>query len=127
VFSLLLKILAASSEESSISIRNFLFMLANPVASNGEPSLRARRSQCARGDSKKRLLVLDLIQGKVLFHCLVSHDRSPRCPAIPAEPGKEIIHIIKGGSCLFIYVPETSCTYNSQIIGKITSITKVYL
>jgi hypothetical protein len=27
---------------SSIPIRNFLFMLANPVASNGEPSLRAR-------------------------------------------------------------------------------------
>ena len=26
-------------------------MLADSAASNGEPSLRARRSQCARGDS----------------------------------------------------------------------------
>ena len=151
---------------------------------------------------KERLWVLDLIHGKVLFHCLVSHGRnsgelmaenfsntpgsnasSPGfyttgetyigkhglsltldgletgindkararaivihgadyvsadfirnhgrlgrsfgCPAVPAELSKEIIQTIKGGSCLFIYVPKTSYTSNSHIISKITSVTKV--
>jgi hypothetical protein len=150
---------------------------------------------------KKRLWVLDLIQGKVLFCCLVSHGRnsgdlmaekfsnkpgsnasspgfystgetyigkhglslalvgletgindkareraivihgadyvsadfirkygrlgrSLGCPAVPVELSKDIIQTIKGGSCLFIYVPEISYNSNSQIITKITSITK---
>jgi hypothetical protein len=150
---------------------------------------------------KERLWVLDLINGKVLFRCLVSHGRnsgelmaekfsnipgsnasSPGfyttgetytgkhglslaldglekgindkardraivihgadyvsvefirkygrlgrsfgCPAVPEELSKEIIQTIKGGSCLFIYAPETSYTSNSQIINKINSITK---
>lgn len=150
---------------------------------------------------KERLWVLDLIQGKVLFHCLVSHGRnsgelmadkfsnipgsnasSPGfyitgetyigkhgfslkldglemgindkartraivmhgadyvstefirkygrlgrsfgCPAVPQELSKEIIQTIKGGSCLFIYVPKTSYLSNSPIISKITSSTK---
>jgi len=151
---------------------------------------------------KKRLWVLDLINGKVLFCCLVSHGRnsgelmaenfsntpgsnasspgfyttgetyigkhglslaldgletgindkararaivihgadyvsadfirkygrlgrSLGCPAVPEELSREIIQTIKGGSCLFIYVPETSYTSNSHIISKIISITKV--
>jgi hypothetical protein len=51
--------------------------------------------------------------------------RSFGCPAVPEEMSKEIIQTIKGGSCLFIYAPETSYTSNSQIINKITSIKKV--
>jgi hypothetical protein len=151
---------------------------------------------------KKRLWVLDLINGKVLFRCLVSHGRnsgelmaenfsntpgsnasSPGfyatgetyigkhglslmldglemgindkarvraivihgadyvssdfirdhgrlgrsfgCPAVPKELSNEIIQTIKGGSCLFIYVPKTSYTSNSPIICKITSATKI--
>jgi hypothetical protein len=50
--------------------------------------------------------------------------RSLGCPAVPVELSKDIIQTIKGGSCLFIYVPEISYTSNSQIITKITSITK---
>jgi hypothetical protein len=50
--------------------------------------------------------------------------RSLGCPAVPVELSKEIIQTIKGGSCLFIYVPEASYTSNSHIISKITSITK---
>ena len=150
---------------------------------------------------KERLWVLDLIHGKILYHCLVSHGRnsgelmaenfsnipgsyasspgfyttgetytgkhglsltldgretgindkartrtivmhgadyvsadfirkygrlgrSLGCPAVPEELSKEIIQTIKGGSCLFIYVPKTSYTSNSQILRKITSITK---
>ena len=150
---------------------------------------------------RKRLWVIDLIQGKVLFLCLVSHGRnsgelmaenfsntpgsyasspgfystgetyigkhglsltldgleagindmararaivihgadyvstgfirnngrlgrSLGCPAVPEELSKEIIQTIKGGSCLFIYVPKTSYTSSSQIISKITSIIK---
>ena len=51
--------------------------------------------------------------------------RSFGCPAVPKELNKEIIQTIKGGSCLFIYVPKKSYTSNSHIISKITSITKV--
>ena len=51
--------------------------------------------------------------------------RSLGCPAVPVELSKEIIQTIKGGSCLFIYVPKASYTSNSQIISKITSITKI--
>ena len=50
--------------------------------------------------------------------------RSFGCPAVPVELSKEIIQTIKGGSCLFIYVPEKSYTSNSHIITRITSITK---
>lgn len=50
--------------------------------------------------------------------------RSQGCPAVPEELSKKIIQTIKGGSCLFINVPKTSYTSNSQIITKITSITK---
>jgi hypothetical protein len=50
--------------------------------------------------------------------------RSFGCPAVPVELSKEIIQTIKGGSCLFIYVPKPSYTFNSQIISKITSVTK---
>lgn len=50
--------------------------------------------------------------------------RSQGCPAVPQELSKKIILTIKGGSCLFIHVPKTSYTSNSQIISKITSITK---
>jgi hypothetical protein len=150
---------------------------------------------------KERLWVLDLIRGKVLYHCLVSHGRnsgelmaetfsnapgsnasspgfyvtgetyvgkhglsltldgmemginnnareraivihgaeyvsadfirnngrlgrSHGCPAVPAELSKEIIRTIKGGSCLFIYVPKASYTSKSPILSKINSISK---
>jgi hypothetical protein len=49
--------------------------------------------------------------------------RSLGCPAVPVKFSKEIIQTIKGGTCLFIYVPKTSYTSNSQIISKITSTT----
>jgi hypothetical protein len=151
---------------------------------------------------KERLWVLDLIQGRILFHCLVSHGlnsgvllaekfsnipgsnasspgfyttgetyfgkhglslfldgleagindkarvraivmhgadyvsaefirkngrlgRSFGCPAVPEELSKEIIHTIKGGSCLFIYVPEASYLSKSPVISKIISAAKV--
>jgi hypothetical protein len=151
---------------------------------------------------KERLWVLDLINGKVLFHCLVAHGRnsgdlmaekfsntpgsnasSPGfyttgetyigkhglsltlegrepgindkareraivmhgadyvsadfirkygrlgrsfgCPAVPEKLSKKIILTIKGGSCLFISVPETSYSSNSQIINKFISIAKI--
>jgi hypothetical protein len=50
--------------------------------------------------------------------------RSLGCPAVPVELSKDIIQTIKGGSCLFIYVPQISYTSNSQIITKIASIIK---
>ena len=51
--------------------------------------------------------------------------RSFGCPAVPQELSKEIIQTIKGGSCLFIYVPKPSYTSNSPILSKITSVKKV--
>ena len=51
--------------------------------------------------------------------------RSQGCPAVPAELSRDIIQTIKGGSCLFIYVPKASYISNSPVINKITSFTKV--
>jgi hypothetical protein len=48
--------------------------------------------------------------------------RSQGCPAVPKELNKEIIQTIKGGSCLFIYVPKASYLSNSRIIKEIASI-----
>jgi hypothetical protein len=150
---------------------------------------------------RERLWVIDLSQGKVLFHCLVSHGRnsgelnavnfsntpgsyesspgfyvtgetyigkhglsltldglesgindkareraivihgaeyvsddfirnygrlgrSLGCPAVPVELSGDIIKTIKGGSCLFIYAPQTSYMSNSRIISKINSTVK---
>jgi hypothetical protein len=53
--------------------------------------------------------------------------RSLGCPAVPVDLSKDIINTIKGGSCLFIYVPNPSYTSNSHIINKISAITKVSL
>jgi hypothetical protein len=50
--------------------------------------------------------------------------RSHGCPAVPKELNKKIIQAIKGGSCLFIYVPKKSYLSNSQIIKEIVSIDK---
>jgi hypothetical protein len=33
--------------------------------------------------------------------------RSQGCPALPLEKNEKIINIIKGGSCFFIYHPNT--------------------
>ena len=43
--------------------------------------------------------------------------RSQGCPAVPEELCKELIRTIKGGSCLFIYAPDTNYKSNSQIIN----------
>jgi hypothetical protein len=52
--------------------------------------------------------------------------RSHGCPALPSEISEEIIQTIKEGSCLFIYVPETEYISGSDILGKITSMTRNY-
>lgn len=51
--------------------------------------------------------------------------RSLGCPAVPEELSKQIIQTIKGGSCLFIYVPHKSYTSNSHIICNIAPFIKV--
>ncbi len=50
--------------------------------------------------------------------------RSQGCPAVPEKLSKDIIQTIKGGSCLFIYVPKASYIANSQIINRIASTNK---
>jgi hypothetical protein len=39
------------------------------------------------------------------------------CPALPASVSGEIIHLVKGGSCLFIYHPTPQYLDNSTIIN----------
>jgi hypothetical protein len=48
--------------------------------------------------------------------------RSLGCPAVPKELNKEIIQTIKGGSCLFIYVPKECYLSKSHLINNIASI-----
>jgi len=44
--------------------------------------------------------------------------RSHGCPAVPAEQSKQIIDIIKGGSCMFIYSPSKKYLSLSAIINS---------
>ena len=39
------------------------------------------------------------------------------CPALPAGVSREIIHLVKGGSCLFIYHPTPQYLDNSPVIN----------
>lgn len=39
--------------------------------------------------------------------------RSFGCPAVPVEHSKEIIDLIKGGSCLYIYADDETYLENS--------------
>lgn len=43
--------------------------------------------------------------------------RSFGCPAVPAKESKKIIHIIKDGSCLFIYHPTKGYLLKSKILN----------
>lgn len=43
--------------------------------------------------------------------------RSFGCPAVPEKESKKIIHIIKDGSCLFIYHPTTGYLSKSKILN----------
>ena len=43
--------------------------------------------------------------------------RSFGCPAVPQEQSKEIIQMLKGGSCLFIYHPTQKYLNNSKILN----------
>jgi hypothetical protein len=50
--------------------------------------------------------------------------RSLGCPAIPEQVHKQIIQVIKNGSCLFLYSPDKSYMANSKILaaGKDTTV-----
>lgn len=39
------------------------------------------------------------------------------CPAVPKTVSRQIIHVVRGGSCLFIYHPTPDYLDNSQIIN----------
>ena len=43
--------------------------------------------------------------------------RSLGCPAVPYKEHKQIIDIIKGGSCFFVYHPDSRYTQTSQILN----------
>ncbi len=44
--------------------------------------------------------------------------RSYGCPSIPTEVSKDIIDVIKNGSCLFLYHPSKNYIENSKIINS---------
>lgn len=48
--------------------------------------------------------------------------RSLGCPAIPEKVHKQIIELIKGGSCLFLYSPDKSYMANSKMLMPDTTI-----
>ena len=43
--------------------------------------------------------------------------RSYGCPAVPKEESKELIDLIKNGTCLFIYYPSTNYLRRSKILN----------
>jgi hypothetical protein len=44
--------------------------------------------------------------------------RSLGCPALPQEGFKEVVDIVKGGSCLFIYAPNRSYQRRSKLLNR---------
>jgi hypothetical protein len=44
--------------------------------------------------------------------------RSEGCPAVPKEISKDIIDIIKGGSCMFLYYPTKTYISRSKILNS---------
>ncbi len=47
--------------------------------------------------------------------------RSWGCPALPQDMNREIIDLIKGGSCVFIYGDDSNYRYRSAYIGRTKS------
>ena len=108
---------AAESHQSSLG---FYITLNTYRGSNG---YSMRLKGCEKGINDKATARAIVVHGAdyVSEAFINSHGflgRSYGCPSLPAELNKEIIDVIKNGSCLFLYHPSIAYTTRSKIINS---------
>lgn len=110
----------SNSPESHQSSLGFYVTLGTYIGGNGY-SLRIQG--CEKGINDKALERSIVIHGadyvsNQFINSRGSLGRSYGCPAIPAGISREIIDIIKNGSCLFLYHPTKKYCSNSKILNS---------
>ncbi|CAN5699028.1 hypothetical protein BH11BAC3_BH11BAC3_05320 [soil metagenome] len=106
--------------ESHQSSLGFYVTLGTYFGGNGY-SLRLQG--CEKGINDKAFERAIVIHGaKYVSNAFIDSrgflGRSYGCPSVPTEVSKDIIDIIKNGSCLFLYHPSKNYIANSKIINS---------
>lgn len=89
---------------------------------NGGNGYSLRLKGCEQGFNDKAYNRSIVVHGADYVSESFIHDRgflgrSYGCPAVPKEFSKEIIDVIKNGSCLFLYNPEKKYLSRSKILN----------
>ena len=110
----------SNSPESHQSSLGFYITLGTYVGGNGY-SLRLQG--CEKGINDKALARAIVVHGAdYVSNQFISSrgflGRSYGCPSLPPNISREIINVIKNGSCLFVYHPSNKYFSQSQIINS---------
>ncbi len=83
-------------------------------------SLRLDGHEYSNSNARRRAIVIHAADyaGQKFVQNNGRLGRSYGCPSLPKEGYKEVIEKIKGGSCFFIYYPETNYLKNSKLINQ---------
>lgn len=106
--------------ESHQSSLGFYITLGTYMGGNGY-SLRLQG--CEKGINDKALERAIVIHGaKYVSNAFIDSrgflGRSYGCPSVPTEVSKDIIDVIKNGSCLFVYHPTRNYIENSTVLNS---------
>ncbi len=129
---ILFKTLVAHGRNSGMELAKTFSNVASSLASslgfyvtagtyNGKHGYSLRLNGCEKGfndNACKRAVVVhgaDYVS-ESFIHQNGYLGRSYGCPAVPAAFSKDIIDIIKGGSCLFIYAPSAKYLQQSAML-----------
>jgi len=110
-----------SNEPSSLKTSLGFFITANTYTGNNGYSLKL--TGCERGINDKALQRAIVIHGAdYVDENFVQHNgylgRSHGCPAVPEKISRQIIDVIKNGSCVFLYHPTKKYTTRSKILNS---------
>lgn len=108
---------AAASLKTSLGF----YITANTYTGSNGYSLKLKG--CEKGINDKAMQRAIVMHGAdYATENFLNHNgylgRSHGCPAVPEKMSKEIINLIKGGSCMFLYYPASKYTRNSKILNS---------
>jgi hypothetical protein len=108
---------AASSLKTSLGF----YITANTYTGSNGYSLKLKG--CEKGINDKAMERAIVMHGadyatENFLHHNGYLGRSHGCPAVPEKLSKEIIDVIKNGSCMFLYYPAKKYTRNSKILNS---------
>lgn len=108
---------AASSLKTSLGF----YITANTYTGSNGYSLKLKG--CEKGINDKAMERAIVMHGAdYATEDFLNHNgylgRSHGCPAVPEKMSKEIINVIKNGSCMFLYYPAQKYTRNSKILNS---------